>query len=107
MGLESVSWTRRYGYSYSYGDGSGYGDGYGYGYGYGSGSGYGSGYGLNYPVEISGDTMTIGCQSHSIDLWLRNWRAIARNHGVHTVSAALLAHHLQCIKDEMTEKDKQ
>ena len=86
-----------------YGYGSGHGDGDGYGYGYGDGDGYGYGYGDGYgfgfgdralflrkigKVEDNDVCISpwglvhVGCQSHSIEHWRKNWEEIAEDNDV-------------------------
>jgi hypothetical protein len=87
-----------YGYGYGDGDGCGYGYGIGYGYGHGHGLGYGFGYGSGYGygygctiTTIAGHKahyhppftiIAVGCETHTIEHWMNNWREIAEKHEV-------------------------
>jgi hypothetical protein len=53
------------------GTGYGYGSGSGSGSGDGDGDGYGSGIvGVGYDLNIAGELIRIGCQTHTIAEWL-------------------------------------
>ena len=94
-----------YGYGLGHNDGTGSGSGQGRGYGicaepgpgFGDGRGFGFGKGLTWDrclfvgcfvaghgvwVIVAWGVVLIGCEVHTLDHWLGNWREIAERHDV-------------------------
>jgi hypothetical protein len=109
---EGIDYGSGDGYGYGFGSDYGYGSGYGsgYGYGYGDGSGYGYGYSLTV-ATVSGHAVSvlapwpyvrIGCETHSLAEWQRDWRTIAQRNGVYVApsrAAALIAKATAALSD--------